>query len=225
MTAYYTLLLVLHTLLLAYWLGLDLGIFYLGFSLSRRELPAFTRTTLLQILVTLDMVPRFCLILTLPVGVSLALNGGYATLSARWDLPILYCTWLLTLFWAALAGFGFRHPGRGDLPNIDRVIRLVVIAAVLSAAASSLAGSGPIDTHSGWLSTKLIVYAGIVAADMMIHAAFRPLRMEFERLRKGSIPCEMEDTIRTRLRRAKPWVWLSWAGLVLEACLGLAKLY
>ena len=63
-SAQYTLLLLLHTLLLVYWLGLDLGIFYLGACLGKRELPAFTRTTLCQILITLDMVPRFCLIQT-----------------------------------------------------------------------------------------------------------------------------------------------------------------
>ena len=225
MTAYYTFLLLLHTLLLVYWLGLDLGIFYLGACLAKRELPAFTRTTLCQVLVTLDMMPRFCLILTLPVGVSLSLAGGYAVLPENWSLPVQWLVWVLALDWTALAAFGFRHPERIEVPRIDRVIRLVVIAATVFAAVWSALGHGPIDRRSGWLETKLALYAAIVGADMMIHSAFRPLRIEFANLRKGSIPTEMEDTIRHRLRAAKPWVLVTWAGLVIEACLGLAKLY
>jgi hypothetical protein len=222
---FYTLLLVLHTLLLVYWLGLDLGIFYLGACLGRRELPAFTRTTLCQILVTLDMVPRFCLVLILPVGVSMALSGGYATLPETWSAPIEAGVWLLSLAWVVLIAMGFRQPQRLGLPRIDKVIRLVVIAALCFVAITSMLDQGPIDRRAGWLDAKLLIYAAIVGADMMIHSAFRPLRIEFSKLGKGSIPPETEIVIGSGLKQAKPWVLASWVGLVLEAWLGLSKLF
>jgi hypothetical protein len=226
-SAQYTLLLLLHTLLLVYWLGLDLGIFYLGACLGRRELPAFTRTTLCQILITLDMVPRFCLVLMLPVGTQLALTGGYTTLpdSYAWRWPIIGFVWLFSLAWVALIARGFRDPDSFEIPRADRVLRLIAIAALVIATGSSALGFGPVDKGAGWLMTKLLIYAAIVGADMMIHSAFRPLRMAFSAMGKGAIPVETETTIRTALSDAKPWVLASWAGLVIEAWLGLAKFY
>jgi hypothetical protein len=222
---HYTLVLLIHALLFVYWLGLDLGIFYLGAALARKDLPAFTRTTLCQILVTLDMIPRFCLVLTLPVGATLTVFGGYVTVENGYALPILAGLWLLSLGWVALIATGFRQPSRRSPPVIDRFVRLFVIGMLLFFAATSALDDGPIDRRAGWLDTKLAIFALIVGADMMIHAAFRPLRVAFAGLGKGTIPLEMEDTIRTRLRAAKPWVLASWVGLVLEAWLGLAKLF
>ena len=222
---HYTLLLLVHALLFAYWLGLDLGIFYLGAALARRELPAFTRTTLCQILVTLDMIPRFALVLTLPVGATLTILGGYVTVESRYTMPFLAVLWVLSLGWAALIAVGFRQPGRRSLPIVDRLVRLGVIVLLLFLAATSALDQGPIDRRAGWLDTKLVIFAAIVGADMMIHTAFRPLRVAFVNLGKGTIPPETESTIRTRLRAAKPWVLATWAGLVLEAWLGFAKLY
>ena len=222
---HYTLLLLVHALLLVYWLGLDLGIFYLGAALARRELPAFTRTTLCQILVTLDMIPRFALVLTLPVGATLTMLGGYVTVDNRYAAPVLGGLWLLSLAWLALIAVSFRQPGRRSPPIIDRFVRLGVIALLVLFAATSALDDGPIDRRAGWLDTKLVIFAAIVGADMMIHSAFRPLRIAFLDLGKGTIPPEMEGTIRARLRAAKPWVLASWAGLVLEAWLGFAKLY
>jgi hypothetical protein len=222
---HYTLVLLIHALLFVYWLGLDFGIFYLGAALARRDLPAFTRSTLCQILVTLDMIPRFALVLTLPVGATLTLLGGYVTIENRFAWPILSGIWLLSLGWVALIAIGFREPKRRSPPIIDRFVRLGVIALLLFFAATSALDQGPIDRRAGWLDTKLAIFAAIVGADMMIHTAFRPLRIAFAGLGKGTIPPEMEDTIRTRLRIAKPWVLASWVGLVLEAWLGLAKLF
>ncbi|TXG81822.1 MAG: hypothetical protein E6R14_07355, partial [Thermomicrobiales bacterium] len=78
----YQLLVFFHLLLFVLWLGADVGVFLLGQHFRKREKWTLSqRLALLQLLVTVDMVPRSAWALMVPLTLSMVDAGGY------WDLP------------------------------------------------------------------------------------------------------------------------------------------
>lgn len=67
---------MLHVLLFAYWLGADIGVFYSARVVRDSSLGIEARRTALRILGWIDQIPRYCLVLMLPVGYGLAASFG-----------------------------------------------------------------------------------------------------------------------------------------------------
>ena len=63
-----------HLLLFAYWLAPDWGVYVTSAYVARADLPLAERRRFLQAALRIDLVPRSCLILLLPLGLQLASN-------------------------------------------------------------------------------------------------------------------------------------------------------
>ena len=87
--------LLLHVLLLTYWLGADLGVFYSSRYVLKPELGSEARATALKIMAWLDVSPRLCLVLFLPSGVTLMALDDYGR--------DIFLGWPLALVWVASA--------------------------------------------------------------------------------------------------------------------------
>ncbi len=222
MTLGYVLLILIHILLLVYWLGSDLGVFYSAGFLTDPKLSVETRRTVMKILHFIDLFPRMALVLMLPVGITLALAGGYATLPAGWAAPVLTVLWVADLAWFALVVKLYGGPNP-RLLGIDYTIRYAMIAALLILGIASLLGYGPVVPGTSWLALKIIIFAIIIALGLGIRATFKPFAVAFGQLvAHGSTP-EVEGAMRHAQARVRPVVLALWGALVVEAFLGLSK--
>ena len=89
---------MLHVLLFAYWLGADIGVFYSARVVRDSSLGIEARRTALRILGWIDQIPRYCLVLMLPVGYGLAASFGAAQLRVA-DFVVM---WLIALIWLGM---------------------------------------------------------------------------------------------------------------------------
>jgi hypothetical protein len=223
MSPFYAALILVHVLLLVYWLGADLGVFYSAGFLTKPELSLESRRTAMKILHFVDLFPRMAMVLMLPVGSTLALLGGYAALPEGWTAPVLVVIWVAALAWFALVVKIYGGVGAG-LTRLDYFIRYAVIAGLLALAASSLTGHGPVVPGAEWLAAKLIIFAGIIGLGLGIRVVFKPFAVAFGQLvAKGSTP-EIEAAMKAGQARVRPIVLALWVALVAEAYLGLSKL-
>jgi hypothetical protein len=212
----YTLALVAHLLLFAYWLGGDLGVFYSSYVVGDPARPIVARQTAAGILVWLDRIPRVCLILMLPVSLSLVTAIGLA----NWPLAVLATVWGFAAAWLVLL-WRVEATHAAALTLIDGLIRLVVIATLAVLGVATLTGAGPIT--GPWLGIKLLLFAITIASGLVIRRVFAPFGAAFARLAsEGSTP-EIEQAIDTSLRRTRPFVILIWVCLIAAAVVGVAK--
>lgn len=214
------LLLLLHVLLFVYWLGGDLGVFYSSGYISKPELSPATRATVAKIMLALDLTPRVCLVLMLPVGVALSASLGALAIPAA-AIPAL---WVFALAWLAMVVTIYKkehQPIAHTLGKIDWAVRLLVIAGLAGAAILSLTGAGPV--QGNWLAVKMLIFAGTIVCGLIIRVKLKPFGVAFGRLmREGSTP-EIESDLHASIARVKPAVLLIWGGLVVNAWLGIAK--
>lgn len=219
MTAY-SLLLLAHLVLFAYWLGADVGVYYASYRVCDPALGVEARRTALRIMLWIDMIPRYCLVLILPVGIALATGSGALALDAAW-LPAIG---LAALAWLALVWAIHHHQQRpiaSTLRRVDAGVRIAVIAGTLLGGALGLAGAGPVGAR--WLAAKLLLYGVIVGCGLMIRVAIQPFATAFvEIVQHGSTP-ERESRLAVAIGRARPFVLVIWAALVVLAYLGAVK--
>lgn len=78
------LLLLVHVLLIVVWLGGDLVVFWLSMSLLKRELPIAVRLDRAHIAEVIDRWVVIALLLTIPIGFSLAHMSGYRLFETPW---------------------------------------------------------------------------------------------------------------------------------------------
>ena len=215
MSAYAAALLA-HLLLFAYWLGGDLGVFYSSFVVADPSRSVAERRTAAGILVWLDRVPRVCLILMLPVSLSLATAIGLAP----WPPVVIAALWAFAAIWLVLL-WRVEATHAAPLKTIDGIIRLLVIATLAVLGFAALAGHGPITT--GWLGIKLLLFALAIACGLAIRRVFAPFGAAFGQLVAIGLTPEIEQTIDASLRRTRPLVIVIWACLIGAAAVGVVK--
>ena len=219
----YIFLVLVHILLFVYWLGSDLGVFYSAKYVADPTLSLETRRTVMKIVHFIDLFPRMTLVLTLPAGATLALLGGYATLSPGWEWPVLAAIWIAGLVWLVLVVKIYEAPDAG-LTRIDYAVRYTVIVSLVALGVLSLLGKGPVVPGANWLAIKLIIFAIIIGLGLGIRVAFKPFAIAFGQLvAHGSTP-EIEAAMERAHANVRPVVLALWAALVVEAFLGLSKI-
>lgn len=214
----YDLLTLAHVILFAYWLGGDLGVFYASRSVSNPDLGKTARAVAARIMLAVDLSPRVCMVLILPVGLHMA--------SIRNQMPMsdiaLIGVWLAAALWLALVLLVHfvHHRGAGTvLQRVDFGFRLLVIAATVGTAGVQLAR--PEWIRADWISLKLLLFGILVGCGLGIRIALRPFAPAFTKLMsEGSTP-NTEAAIQLSLGRARPFVIAIWIGLVLAAALGI----
>lgn len=212
----YALALLAHLLLFAYWLGGDLGVFYSSYVVGDPNRPVLARQTAAGILVWLDRVPRVCLILMLPVSLSLVTAIGLA----NWPAIVLATVWAFAAAWLVLL-WRVEATHAAALALIDGIIRVIVIATLVVLGVAALRATGPITAP--WIGIKLLLFALAIGCGLVIRRIFAPFAAAFARLgSEGSTP-EIEQAIHSSLRRTRPFVILIWACLIGAAAVGVAK--
>lgn len=216
----YTLLVTLHVVLFAYWLGPDLGVYVCSRYVARPDLPTAERLRFLEALLAIDILPRSAIVLLPVVGLQLGVMRGSVELPA----PVLALAWLLGLAWLALVWAAYktaRKPEGLRWQRIDVAVRLVLIPGLVAAGAYSLITGGPVT--SGWVALKLIVYAALLAMGLYLRTIIRAWRQGFARLAAGEQSPEIDALFIDGRRRARYGAWTFWALIILMAFLGITQ--
>ena len=170
-----------HVLLFGYWLGSDLGVFFCDSQLTREDLSLDERLRVRAIRRNLDMAPRTCAPLILPIGFNLAVYHG-SQITGWW----LVLIWALSLSWLAMLWAGrltIGTPREQALNKANQVLFFLVAVALAILGIYALITGEPVAQH--WIAAKLVLYGLMaLAANWILHAAdlWEPI---FEMVRAG----------------------------------------
>lgn len=212
---------LLHVLVLVYWLGGDLGVFYSSTILTDARQPVAARAAAAKVLAQVDMAPRTAMILTIPTGVTLAVAKGW------WPLPtpLVLAVWAGMLGWLALAWFiHLKHlPPASPWRKLDLAIRWLVIVKLLALAAglSGVWTLGLVDQLPLFIRLKLAILALTILCGLWIRRALVPFGPAFGAMLGSGATPETDSAIARALDQSRPAVVAIWALLVTAAFLGL----
>ena len=217
---------LLHLLLLTYWLGADLGVFYSSRYVLRPDLSPESRATALKIMSWLDVTPRLCLVLFLPSGVSLMAFDDYGRdIFAGWPLVLV---WVAGLAWLGLVlADHVMHdsPLHSLVRRVDLGVRFAVVIGLLGSAVYTLVATEPfgVETNPKWLGGKVALYALAIACGIAIRFRLRPFGPAFGALMtSGSTPA-VERDLRASIVGSQPFVAGIWLCVLGSAVLGVVK--
>lgn len=207
-----------HILLLVYWLGADLGQFVLSFPVRQASLPVQTRAVLARMMVALDLGPRVCLVMMLPVGLTLAAESYASPVRGPW----LAAVWVGSLVWlAAVVKLHLSEGKPAAMRGADMAFRAGLAATLIAVSAVSVATGGPF--APAWLAVKVGIFGVLVALGLGIRLSIRGFAPAFQRLlAEGSTPAG-EAALGRSLRAAYPLVIAIWVGLIGAAAIGVSK--
>jgi hypothetical protein len=211
---------MLHVVLLVYWLGADISVFYSSLQIIKTDNSRETRAAVAKVLNFVNAFPGIASILMLPVGLMLAAGKGFSPITGGW----LVLIWGLAAIWLLISVSAASQRGTPlgkTYSNIDLWIRLVVIAVLTIAAIASLSNGAPFS--SNWLALKVLLFAYVLVCGLGIRFTFAKFGVAFGRfMAEGSTP-ETEAALRRPVYGVKPWVLALWAGLVVMSLFGIAQ--
>lgn len=207
----------LHLLCFVYWLGGDLGVFYSSRFLQRRDLSPEARRVAGRIMLGLDQGPRICMTLIAAPGVHMAAQAGWLPISSGW----LAAIWALSLCWLAMVLLLHFGPGLPGLAQVDFWFRAALALGLGVFAIGALLAPQTPPPIAPWLAVKLLVFAVLVGCGLGIRIALRPFGPAYASLQSGAPSPEHNLAIEQSLARCRPLVLAIWAGLLLNAALGL----
>ncbi len=218
----YQALTVMHLLLFVFWLGTDVGVFYMGMLIQQETLSLETRGTLGKVMHVLDQFPRTCLILMIPVAMGLVRVGGWGL----GDVPVgvLWLVAALAILWAAASiwAIGFHAAPRAARLFLlaDRVLRVALVGLAVAVLVLSRGESGPLPET--WLMVKLALFSSIVLAGALIDFLPNPFADLGAILTHGSTP-EREAGLRRGLAYVYPVVVYIYLALITMAIFAVIK--
>ena len=209
----------LHILLFVYWLGGDAGVFYSSGFVTNTKLTKDQRMTAFKIFVTLDMLPRYCLALMLTVGGLLAEYVGYK--HETWmlvALVVLGPVWVWVVHTIhAREGTDFAK----RLARIDYYFRAFMIVAIVVSVIYHW-NSGALQPYP-WLAAKLLIFAFLIFCGFMIRRNIPPFVEGFRVLASTGATPESDRKMLDGMGACKPYVLAIWAGVAIEALIGVLK--
>ena len=156
---FHTFVLYAHLVLFVYWLGPDWGVYVTTHYICKPELPIEERRRFLTAMLRSDLLPRSCLILMFPVGLTLADSLGLSTVTGTW----LWITWIVFLAWLVLSWAVYlnKAPSSGStFRSVDNRIRWVVAPVLVVAGTVSLVMDEVF--CSNWLGLKVMLFGVLV---------------------------------------------------------------
>ncbi len=218
-------LILLHLVLMAYWLGADLGVFYSSRYVLKPELGVEARVTALKIMAWVDMVPRICLVLFLPSGVSLMAASEYGDQFV--GLPII-AVWAFALFWLGLVLADHHYTGTptgARIKNLDLLIRFGLIVTLLVVGLYTIFATDPfgVTTNPKWLGAKVALYAVAILCGVLIRFRLRPFGPAFGALVTTGPTDDVNGILKRSIGSAVPFVITIWVLIIVIAALGVAK--
>ena len=218
--------LLLHILLLVYWLGADLAVFYSSRWVLRADTSPEARGVALKIMHFMDFSPRLALVLFLPSGVSLMAADEFGRDTfAGW--PVV-AVWLASLLWLTLVYLDYQRPGfryAALVKRLDLLGRFGLVAGLLAVSAYTLLADRPFDvtTNPKWLGAKVGLYAIAIACGIGIRYRLRPFGPAWVELQTtGSTP-DVERRLSSAINGSIPWVAVIWTCVIGAAALGVFK--
>ena len=207
-----------HVVAMAYWLGADLAVWYSSYFAVDRSLSASTRVVIIRILFALDLAPRICMTLMLPLGIHLAWRLGLLPV----DGLAVTIVWAICLGWLSMVLYlHCAMPGTAKqrLIRFDFYFRVAVILCLAGYAAYSLAGMG--GSRVPWVTYKLLIYALMVGCGLTVRIQLKPFGPAFGRLVQDAASDQDHAAISHSIQATKPFVLIIWFGLLTSAALGL----
>lgn len=213
----YLILKYLHILAFVYWLGGDLGTYVASNHVVKRDLNPQARSTALKIMLACDMGPKLGMPLIFILGAQMSVMLGVITLPA-WGLPLL-CA-LTALWFTNIAilyfkeGSDFAH----KLAKFDFWFRVIVCIGLIIWAVWGLMSAG---FGGAWVGWKILIFAAMVFCGIMIRVHLKPFVPAFVSMMKDGASEATDTAMHTSLMKCRPYVWLIWLGLFINAALGI----
>lgn len=210
-----------HVLVIGYWLGTDLAVYYLSGFIVNPKWPTPVRMFAAKAMLILDMVPRTALVLTAALGLTLSAGTGLMPALQPW-LPV---AWALSLAWLALTWavhrLGTSALGR-RLGRVDFGFRLLLVGAGIWLAIDACQARGLV-SRAPWLAIKIAILALSIAMGLVIRVQLRPFGPMLAKVAAGTATAGDEAALQRLMARVKIPVWVIWTALVIAAALGSTK--
>lgn len=213
----------LHVLLFVFWLGADLGVFIAGWWVRNPSLSLGERMLLLKFSAVVDLAPRVCFVLMLPLGFTLARSWGLPMTSAQLGL-----VWLLGIAMLAVMFLMLKHqagPAAGVLRKVNFTLLGLVGIGCFVTAANLLQDGSPL--QAPWLGWKIAVYGVICFIAIGIDFMFHPVLAGFGKIAPpGASASEIaagNELIRSGMNRTLVVVSTLYALLLVASFLGKVK--
>ena len=167
----YALLQWAHVLVMGYWLGSELVINALTHYIARTTtLPAAERMRLWDFLLDVDQHVRNAMIMSVPLGFSLAATLGLVPISG-WSMWLLWIGSALWFWFIWLVHWRRQTPQGSVLARWDWRFRYVLIAFFAGTALWSLATGTPY--AAPWLAAKVLLFAGAMVCGIFVRHYIR----------------------------------------------------
>ena len=167
----YALLQWAHVLVMGYWLGSELVINALTHYIARTTtLPAAERMRLWDFLLDVDQHVRNAMIMSVPLGFSLAATLGLVPISG-WSMWLLWIGSALWFWFMWLVHWRRQTPLGSVLARWDWRFRYVLIAVFAGTALWSLATGTPYGAP--WLAAKVLLFAGAMVCGIFVRHYIR----------------------------------------------------
>ena len=214
---WYELTVFLHQLLFVYWLGPDVGVYYLSGRISDPALSVGQRLAAAQTMEQIDLVPRICMSLMLTVGGILTEYVGVPHPTWQWAgillLGPVWLTMVLIIYFKRGTPFG------DAVTRLDFWFRGALLVGILISVFYSL-NTGRLES-APWIAGKLVLFSAILFFGLMMRVQVRPLVAGVGRMaREGASP-DNDGVMSKSLARTKPYVLGLWLCLFMEAFLGV----
>lgn len=211
-----------HVLVMGYWLGSELVINALTHYIARsRSLPAAERMRLWDFLLDVDQHVRNALILSVPLGFTLAAMLGLLPLGA----PGLVALWAASLLWfwfMWLVHWRRKSPEGRRLAVWDWRLRYLLIALFAGSALWSLASGAPYPTR--WLALKVLLFSGVMVCGIAVrHYILEAYRDVLPAVAEGRATDAEEALFRRLMARATWALVVLWVLLFTIGALGALK--
>lgn len=213
-------LLVGHLAVFGAWFGTDLGTFYLSRRVIDPSIEVPTRAVVARNMLGIEVIARLCLPTMLALGLALSIEAGYLDLatSMLWVILVVWAAWI-GVIWTL-----YKRGGEvvGGLGRFDLLFRAAVCLALWFAGiATAFSDDGPFGPD--WLGAKVMLFALIMTAGIIIRFALKPFSAAFGSLvAEGSSPAR-EAAMAGALRRAQPLVGVIWISLALSLILAVGR--
>jgi hypothetical protein len=216
----YALLKLAHLLLFVYWLGADIGVFYAARFVRDPNQSLDSRKMAVRIMGWIDQIPRYSLVLMLPVGYTLARQLGLVQLP---DV-VMILLWLVGAGWLWMV-WAIHHyqgtPRAERLRRVDLAWRVVLVAGLLWDSVQGLRGTGHI--MADWISIKFAIFALLIFCGIMIRVFGKPIGPALRAVLAGGSTPELEADIARGFSRTRPFVLSIWVLLLCAAMVGILK--
>jgi len=182
----------LHLLVFVFWLGTDVGALA-ALDMARNPGRAFeARMALTKLGLNLEMVPRVCLALSLPLG--LQLTGALDLYPISDELQTV--SWVLAAYWLVTLVVMKRKDGTALALNLGRLrlVSHVIIGLIMVVIGlNSLATGAPLEET--WYAAKLLLFGLVFWTAIAVELCLQPFRVPFMEVGlHGSTP-EREEAI------------------------------